>query len=129
MARDTRHDGAFLHEFFKDLLVYFPRNLPRTSEDYHWAEVNGMWRPIKKNIDTYPQLHHSLKRDLETLFQWAQEFYSLVILDEPTEEESKKMGELWGRIRSLALSISCEAKSQKLFTEGEYSDGTILSNT
>lgn len=123
MLRDKSYDGVFLHNFFKDYLEYFTRTQPVSYETFHFyfSTIKDEWIPLKKQIETYPQISSSLRKDLETLFDLAQEFFYEILADEPTKESKIRMGELWTKIRGLAVSIRCTAKSQKLYTDGLYS--------
>lgn len=122
MLRDKTKDGVFLHNFFKDYLEYFTRDQPRSYNafHFHWSSATNEWYPLKQQIDTYPQIPSSVKKDLETLFELAEEFFHEIIADHPTKESISKMSELWSKIRSVAVSVRCTAKSQKLYTDGLY---------
>ena len=105
MQRIKTHDGVFLHNFFKDHLEYFTKDQPRVYDIFWWnyCTATEEWLPIKNYMDTWDQIPPFMKKDLVTLFDLAEQFFYEMILDDPPKESILKMGEIWSKIRNLAV--------------------------
>lgn len=123
MQRNKIHDGIFLHNFFKDHLEFFTWDQPPSYDTFWWnfCSVTDEWEPLRQQIDSYTQITPLMKKELELLFELADEFLCLISEDNPRDTTILEMRKLWTKIRTLAISIRLSAKSQKLYTEGLYS--------
>lgn len=122
MARYEFYDGVFLHNFFKEHLVFFTRTQP-TNQQYWdlYGDVTLEWYPLKNEMDTYYQIPWGIKQELIKLFDLAAKYCKHAIIDLHDAETNRKMKELWQQMHYLAISIRAAAKNARLYTDGLYS--------
>lgn len=122
MTRYEFYDGVFLHNFFKEHLVFFTLAQP-TNQQYWdlYCDVTLEWYPLKKELDTYHQIPLQIKYDLIKLFDLADQYRKYAIADVDDAEINRKMKELWQQMHFLAIGIRSSAKNARLYTDGLYS--------
>lgn len=112
--RDKSKDDIFLRNFFKEELSFFTLDQPATPEIYLRGHgfATSRWYPLKWEIDTYPTLSSSMRKDLNKLFDLAETYAYLACDDKPFR--SPKMAQKWEEIRQLAKIIYRSAQSSGL---------------
>lgn len=123
MARYEFYDGVFLHNFFKEHLLFFTQGQP-TNQQYWdlYGDVTLEWYPLKSELDTYYQIPIGIKKELIKLFDLAEQYVKYAIADVNDIEINRKMKELWHQMHYLAISIRTAAKTAKLYTDGLYNN-------